>query len=278
MSNRFNALGATASPAGSTNLVTAGAGAAVDTLTTITQIISVLTSQANTFSLPGAGSNVFTVTSSQPLVIRESGGAAGSAELDIWDDGSQVILQRGTSAQNRIQLNTNITLNGGDGTAYFTLNGSQQLTTRNGLGIQNGGANGSGIVSVVAGVVAPATSIANAASNTAGGWLQNTGGDLTLASNYTNATAGLTNTNLSWTVIAGRSYLIEGELEVSNSTAGEGAQFDFGGGSCSATTFVVNAVVVGTATAGTVRSTSLTTVVNWSSVTSTISIDRKSVV
>lgn len=117
---------------------------------------------------------------------------------------------------------------------------------------------------------------ANVVGVTAGasgkGWLQNSAGDAALASNFTNATAALASTNLSYPVLAGRSYKIQGLLIVSNSTAGEGAQFDFGGGGASATTFNVTSTVLsgGTVSAGTVIATSLTGVINYTSVTGTV--------
>lgn len=108
-----------------------------------------------------------------------------------------------------------------------------------------------------------------------GGWCQFTAGEAVLASPFTNNTATLSahNTNLSFTVISGRSYRITGCLQVSNSTAGEGAQFDFNGGGASATTFFMNASVVGTVSAGTVVTTTLAGAVNWTSVTSTVYIN-----
>lgn len=59
-----------------------------------------------------------------------------------------------------------------------------------------------------------------------------------LAANYTNATAGFTNTALSVTVTTGRVYSFHCVLIYSNSTATEGAQFDFNGGAATSTNFV----------------------------------------
>jgi hypothetical protein len=103
------------------------------------------------------------------------------------------------------------------------------------------------------------------------GWIQNTNGAAALAANFTNNTATLAahNTNLSFTVLAGRSYRIKGYLQVSNSTAAEGIQFDFGGGSVTATTFFVTGQAIGSVTAGTVVSTSLTGPISYSVVTGT---------
>lgn len=101
------------------------------------------------------------------------------------------------------------------------------------------------------------------------GWMQFLGGEAVLASPFTKNNASLASTNLSFTVTSGRSYRISGCLQISNSTAGEGAQFDFNGGGAGATTFFMSASIVGTAVAGTVVSTSLAGVINWTSVTGT---------
>ncbi len=123
-----------------------------------------------------------------------------------------------------------------------------------------------GLRAIATGVTAP---IINAAL---GGWFQNTGGEGALSSGFTNATATLSghNTNLSYTLIAGRSYRVRGILVISNSTAGEGAQFDFnGGGATIASMFVTAHSISGTNTPGTLVSTSLAGVINWSSLTGT---------
>ncbi len=71
-----------------------------------------------------------------------------------------------------------------------------------------------------------------------GAWFQETAGTSTLASNYTNATSTFSNTALSCNVITGRKYNFHCVLIYANSTAGEGAQFDFNGGSATSTNFV----------------------------------------
>lgn len=101
------------------------------------------------------------------------------------------------------------------------------------------------------------------------GYFQNTLLEACLAAAFTNATAALTATNLSCTLVAGRSYRIEGVLQASNSTAAEGLQFDFGGGAATATTFFVAAQAVGSVTAGTLSATSLTGAMSYTVVTGT---------
>lgn len=101
-------------------------------------------------------------------------------------------------------------------------------------------------------------------------WIQNTAGEAALESAFTRSDATLTSTNLSLTVIAGRSYRITGYLIVSNSVAGEGAKFDFDGGTATATTFdVAFNAVGGTVVPGTIAATAIATDLNYTSVTGT---------
>jgi len=99
-------------------------------------------------------------------------------------------------------------------------------------------------------------------------WLQ-TAGECALASAFTDATGTLTATNLSRTLIAGRSYLIEGYLIVSNSTAADGSQFNFNGGNCTISTFDVAFTTEGSVVAGTLASTTLAGVLNYTTNTGT---------
>lgn len=84
-----------------------------------------------------------------------------------------------------------------------------------------------------------------------------------LASNYTNATAAFTNTALSLTLTAGKTYGFGCQVFASNSTAADGFQIDFAGGSATATTFIAgsnSALVTGTTStlAGTFSNATLT--------------------
>lgn len=101
-------------------------------------------------------------------------------------------------------------------------------------------------------------------------WIQHSSGDAVLTANATKNTATLAVTNLSNTLIAGRTYLIRGLLELSNTVPGEGAQFDLGGGTGSATKIFLTATAKGgTAVAGTEVATSLTGAINYTSITGT---------
>lgn len=108
-------------------------------------------------------------------------------------------------------------------------------------------------------------------SSSGSGWIQNTAGEACLASNFTKANATLGATNLSITLLAGRSYRIEGILQVSNTVAAEGAAFDFNGGAASATTFFVafSPKAATPPVAGTEVSVALNTKLNYTTVTGT---------
>jgi hypothetical protein len=103
----------------------------------------------------------------------------------------------------------------------------------------------------------------------AGTWVTDTSGAKALAANFTDNTGTLTNTNLSWTAIAGDSYEVDGLLIVSNSTPADGFKCDFNGGGATATTFNAAATVVGSAVAGTVVTSSLSGALNWTTITGT---------
>jgi hypothetical protein len=109
------------------------------------------------------------------------------------------------------------------------------------------------------------------------GWLQNTAGEAALAAAGSNATAALGNTNLVIpNLIAGRSYRLDAFLQLSNTTPGEGAKLDLGGGTVEASNFVLAAVADnGTAVPGTTVATSLTGAINWSSITGTMYVSLK---
>lgn len=63
-----------------------------------------------------------------------------------------------------------------------------------------------------------------------------------LNADYTNATASFTATNLSVPVVAGRTYSIEAVLLFADSTAADGAQFDWNGGTATSTNFRMHCI------------------------------------
>jgi hypothetical protein len=104
-------------------------------------------------------------------------------------------------------------------------------------------------------------------------WIQNTGGEAALNAAFTNSNGTLTATNLSFTLIAGRSYRIHGILQVSNSFASDGVQINFAGGTATITAgdfFVgVTAIGLGTTVAVATVSTTLAGIINYSTITGT---------
>jgi hypothetical protein len=105
------------------------------------------------------------------------------------------------------------------------------------------------------------------------GWLQQTGARSRLTGDYTNATASLTNTALSVTVITGRAYTFRLVLFADDSTAVDGGQIDFNGGAATATDFRAHCVLssaTGTTLAqANAASAALATVINATSFVAT---------
>lgn len=110
-----------------------------------------------------------------------------------------------------------------------------------------------------AGVVRVAAGVLKDTDGSGGyGWRQ-WAGESYLAANATNATATLANTGLSVTVKSGRKYAFKCILYVSDSTAAEGAQIDFGGGSATAANFRAHVTGFDTALTINTQVTTLTT-------------------
>lgn len=80
-------------------------------------------------------------------------------------------------------------------------------------------------------------------------WLQQAASRKVLGSDYTNATATFSNTALSISVVSGRKYTFQIVLFCADSTAADGIQLDFNGGSAGVTNFVA-AGSISDATAG----------------------------
>jgi hypothetical protein len=103
------------------------------------------------------------------------------------------------------------------------------------------------------------------------GWFNYGGTSRVSGSDVTNATATLANiTGLSATLVAGRFYFIRMVLKGINSTATDGLQFDFNGGTATATAFWMAAGILasgGTDVVGTNVSTSLAGVINFTTFT-----------
>jgi hypothetical protein len=106
--------------------------------------------------------------------------------------------------------------------------------------------------------------------STVAGWLQNSAGVAQLNANFTSTSTTMVNTNLSRTVIAGRSYAFRLLLPINNATAGDGFKCDFDvSGGATMTTFLACAKSAGTITEGVVTSAALATDFTFTSATST---------
>jgi hypothetical protein len=123
------------------------------------------------------------------------------------------------------------------GVGHFRIqSGIISIASADYYGIASGTVDGTspdvGIARIAAGVMGSA-SVAT--------WFQNTSGEAALAANFTRSDTTLTATNLSRTVISGRTYNFECNLFISQATAASGWQLDFNGGSAAMTNFVCHA-------------------------------------
>lgn len=191
--------------------------------------------------------------------------AIGALTVSLGDIG-------GLANSTTIQLNdaaNSITLNGNPIFASTNANSAVYLNSAKALGsvaLTNGqlliGSTGAipSAAAITAGTGIAVTNGAGTITIASNGALANSA---FLASNYTNATAGFTNTTLSMTLTAAKTYAFACQVFASNSTAADGFQIDFAGGSATATTFVAGSnttLVTGTTStlAGTFSNATLT--------------------
>lgn len=214
-------------------------------------------------------------------IFGGSGGAAGSivvgnpvtgggANRVLYENGSQALA----ASANLTYDGTNVTLNGAfiasnsgsvSNVAFATVDVNTGLYRASGsqLGIVAGGVEvarvfstvfslgtlpvvfGTGVSTSDVGIIRAAAGVikVGAATGAGSGWLQQPAGELTLNANYTNATAAFTNTALITPVnlVSGRTYAFTAALFFSDSTAADGAQFDFNAGSATSTNFIAHA-------------------------------------
>lgn len=219
------------------------------------------------------------------LSVVQTGGVVGTNELQLTNDGTSNYI---VSKQSGVSIIVDMPADG----TIFRLRRSDAITSYLNIIAEDGGL-GSRLQPTVSGssgvmridctklrlyasgtTLASITPVANtpvmaATDGTTDGWFQNTGGEAALTANFTEAVGVLTATNLSRSVVAGRSYRLIAFLQVSNSTAAEGVQLDFNGGSATATAFFAAASAIGSVVAGTVVSTALNGVINYTTVTGT---------
>ena len=113
--------------------------------------------------------------------------------------------------------------------------------------------NDSGFTRLAAGVMG-----ATLGSTSSSGWIRNSGGELALNADYTNATTTFSSTALSATLISGRTYNFTVNLLMADSTAADGMKLDFNGGAATITNFRVNCVATNDTTGATVAFTAAT--------------------
>lgn len=211
-----------------------------------------------------------TPTVTGTLSVLQSGGTPGTDELQIYHNGADVFFlnKDSTDTGNEIIFEP---YSGGPQTkiSYFGIvtpgvdsSGTGIFRTNDGIYI--GASLDSGFARIAAGVAAPYLSYGSVA-----GWIQNTGGVAQLNANFTSTSTTMANTNLSRTVITGRSYAFRLLLPINNATAGDGFKCDFDGGNATMTTFLACAKTAGTITEGVVTSAALDTDFTFTSATST---------
>lgn len=244
--------------------------------------------------VPGAGIGT---GAAGALIVQQPGGTPGTNEVQIYNDGTNsyvvspsqtlVICKGGNNFTAGLDGSNNncfafqTTSSGGILGAYHSNSQSVAIDGINQrLGLSSvativwsvnnnqwGNSPDTGLARAVAGVVQPTTGGAT------GGWLQNTAGEAALNAAFTDATGTLAVTNLSRTLIAGRSYRIHGVLRVSNSLAADGVKIDFNGGTATITAgdFFIGAAAIGLGTTVAVAtvSTTLAGVINYSTITGT---------
>jgi len=193
---------------------------------------------ANIFEARDNGTAVFTIADGGSVQL----GADGTASLPQFGFAADMDAS-GTGFYRPAANFINFTANG---TVQFRLGsyfGVENLV-RLGSGAQinwadnassGGGTEDSGLTRLAAGVIG-----ATLGTTSSNGWIRNSAGEIALNADYTNATATFSSTALSVTVISGRTYNFSMNLTFADSTAADGAQFDFNGGSAAATNFRVH--------------------------------------
>jgi hypothetical protein len=177
-----------------------------------------------------------------PITVRFNTANTGAATLNINGVGAAAIVKPvNTTATTALQTGDITTTDPGivvwDGTQF-------RLKS-----IPNSTINGSGGNSFLAGTTAFGASstltIAGTWSATnnltmggvTAGWILSTSGEVASNADYTNATASFTVTPLSTTLVSGRTYSFTFVGFFTDSTAADGAQFDFNGGTATVTNF-----------------------------------------
>lgn len=162
------------------------------------------------------------------LIVRQSGGVAGTDEVQISHDGSAGLID---CKDGNLSLRA-----AGSGTVPLQI-ADLALLLRATSSIQWGSSNLSspdtGLKRAAAAVVATTN------GSTGTGWLQNSAGTKRVTGDVTNATTTFADlTDLTVTLIAGRKYVGRMVLFALNSVGAEGVKLDFNGGTATATSFI----------------------------------------
>lgn len=235
---------------------------------TIAFVKSVLASVYNLFPLGGANGGI---------VVRQKGGVAGTNEVQIYHDGTNVVALNKSTGNGSFLIVQNkqgqLTVYNVSGNTIFELNGSVGIRMLSTLYLSwNAGASDawSGIDTTLY-RVAPGVLGAYGSTNAAKGWFQNPAGRARNTADVTNATATMANlADLTITLIAGRKYTGRMSVKCVNSVAAEGIAFDFNGGTATMTSFAAGAGVLasgGTDTVGVNVSTALATALTFTTLT-----------
>lgn len=292
---------ASATTLGDSSFVDSGSG----TMTAIQGTTITVQTTAPTAAASSAAGTPVAITASAATAATTNNGAAAGGDVTITG-GAAARLVSGNANGGAIKLvtgagigtGTNGTVQWPGVTAKPTLVLSSDLTTGFGtrsatstlLGVFVGGTQtieftSTGIMSGVGyglgnigggldvNLYKVATSILGIGTNgtTPNGWF-NYGGTARIAADATNATATMAVLTLSQNppLIAGRKYIGEMNIKCVNSTATEGIQFDFAGGSATFTSFIAGASVFasgGTDVVGTNISTSNATALTFTTLT-----------
>jgi hypothetical protein len=233
---------------------------------TAQNLFDLLVTLANSFT---AGQTI-TLSGDGALTINSSGGSNTPTGLILKNTDSP-------SGQTRVELGTA----GDSGTrpsrglvlfATPTVTGLGDYEAR-AIGIYTGTSHGSNSIALGISTDGTVTVYTTALDLSSVAWIRNNPGRKRLSANATNATATLSSgvlSDLTVTLVAGKKYTGRIVLIAKNSTAGEGLQFDFNGGTATMTNFqaTVEATPVG-ATIGVGNTTALATALTNTTVATT---------
>lgn len=185
--------------------------------------------------IANATSDGTTLTMTSPKIITALNDTNGNELFKFTATGSAVneftVVNAAASSEPELQATGSDT----DIDVKVTPKGAGALvvnqTTAGSISLGNSGTYDAGLIRTAAGVVRTTD---GASGN---GWIQNTSGRCFTSADATNATTTFSNTSCSVTVTSGRKYSFKLAFFVSDSTAADGAKFDFEGGSATATNF-----------------------------------------